>query len=810
LKATLNWIKEFLDIEKEKLDPEEIAHLLTMSGTEVKKVENFSGRYKNMVVGRITDFEKHPDADKLSVCRVDAGDEVLNIVCGASNFKKNDRVVVACEGAVTVQGLKIKKSRLRGILSEGMLCSESELGLGAGSEGIMILGDDARPGISFAVYAGLDDVAFELEVTPNRPDCLSISGIAREISALKKIKYRFPQCSCHDEINIKDSLRIEISDYGLCPRYSAKIFSDVPGMESPLWLKNRLLMCDYRPVDLVVDLTNYVMHETGQPLHAFDRDLLYSDKIIVRTAAAGENIRCIDDNLRSLTGRMLVIADEKKPVAIAGVMGGKDTEINPGTRNILLEAANFSGPSVLKTSADLGLRSEASNRFEKKLDPELTIVAVKRFEELLSEITKKYFEKGIYDNYREQDRARKIILNPARVENILGKKIEEDEITDILSGLGIEKDKSGSDEGLPVFTVPSFRFEDLERDIDLIEEIARIHGFEKFKSSPPSTLLMRGGRNSMQKIVMNIKKSLSCAGLNEVINYSFLSEEWFNKLKLNLADGYDKPVRIINPINEDFTFLRTGTLPSMVKNLITNLNRDLKDVYVYEVSKVHKASAEMQSGLPEESLVLGILISGKAVSKSWNRQEKYCDFFDMKGIIEYLMEELSIDASSLEISTADFKFFHPVINCCLKIKGENTGIAGKLHPLLLDGIDVRQDVYYSELWVDSLVKHIRSGKDFMPITQFPAIEIDIAVVVDESVKHAELEAEIRKTENCLLKEVRLFDIYRGPQVDKTKKSMAYKLTFQDDSRTLKDSEVDIILNRILDKLSGKFNAKLRQ
>ncbi len=405
MKVTLNWLKEFLEIDE--LDPEEISELLTMSGTEVKRFEKTGEKYKNIIIGRIIDYKRHPDADKLSVCQVSTGEETHNIVCGANNFNTGDIVALALPGAVTAQGIKIGRSKLRGILSEGMMCSEYELGLSAESEGIMILEKNLEMGKSLASQIGLEDVVFELEITPNRPDCLCIIGIAREISALKKVPFKDLSYDLKDELNKNKDFFLDIEDPSLCLRYSGKIFSSIPKKATPQWMQNRLIMCDYRPIDLVVDLTNYVMHEIGQPLHAFDRDLLSSDRIIVRTAKAGERLRTIDDTIRDLDESMLLIADEKNAIAIAGVMGGKETEINPGTKNVFLESANFFGPSIMKTSKKLGLRSEASNRFEKKIDPGITTIAIKRFEDLLSSITKSSFAPGIYDSYDKKEQGKK-------------------------------------------------------------------------------------------------------------------------------------------------------------------------------------------------------------------------------------------------------------------------------------------------------------------------------------------------------------------------------------------------------------------
>lgn len=804
MKVTLNWLKEFLSLEN--IDPEEIKDLLTMSGTEVKKIEYTGAKYNNIVTGQILNFEQHPDADKLTVCKVDVGSEVLNIVCGAKNFKANDKVAVAVVGAVTAQGNSISRSKLRGIVSEGMMCSEYELGLSESSEGIMILDDNTQIGGSFAQVIGLDDVVFELEITPNRPDCLSVAGIAREISALLKIPFKPLTYDFEKEININKDFEIEIKDSALCRRYSAKVFTGIDNTMTPEWMKNRLILCDYRPISLLVDLTNYVMHETGQPLHAFDKDLLYSDKIIVRVAVKGETIRSIDDNLRNLEEGMLVIADEEKSVAIAGVMGGKDTEINDSTVNVLLESANFFGPSIMKTSAQLGLRSEASNRFEKKIDPHLTVIAIKRFEELLSSISGINAGAAIYDNYAETKRTRQIGLRLDRVKNILGKEIPAREICDILSLLGLDNRLIIADNTITV-DVPSPRFEDIEREIDIIEEIARIYGFNRFDSKPPFSYIHRGRYTSAQKTLKIMANALCNVGLNEVINYTFVSEEWIKRLRLDVQDDYKSAVKILNPINEDFAYLRTSSLPLMVKNVLNNINHGIKDIAIFEITKVFKDTGEGK--LPEEKTVLGVMLSGRETLKCWDSIEKSYDYYSLKKILEQIFSLFYKD-SKLELVQKEYGFFHPVISTDILINKVKMGIAGKIHPSIVEDLDILQDIFYLELDLDSFISKTKYTRDFLAIPAFPSMEIDIAVVADESVSSCDVESEIRKTGTRILKGVRLFDIYRGRQILEGKKSMAYSLTFQDDARTLKDTEVEIIKKRILESLALRFGASLRE
>lgn len=801
MKVTLNWICEFLDTDT--LEPESIVNALTMSGTEVKKIEYVGGRYKDIIVGKIIDCSGHPDADKLSLCKVDIGTKKLDIVCGARNFKKGDKVAVALSGA-KIKDITIKKSKIRGQISEGMMCSEMELGLSSESQGIMILDESCRVGDNFSKSVGLDDTVLELEITPNRPDCLSVIGIAREISALTDKKLMIPNYDLNKKLNLNSKFIIEIKDYALCPRYSAKIFRNIHDIESPRWIKNRLMLCDVRPVSLIVDLTNYIMLETGQPMHAFDKDLLYSDKIIIRNAAKKEKIKMIDDSIKILDEDALVIADEKKAVAIAGIMGGKDTEINPDTKNVLLESANFYGPSIMKTSKKIGLRSEASNRFEKKIDPMLTVFAIERFEDLLKKVTVIETEECIYDNYMEKDRKRKVDLRIEKVSKTLGKKIDKNLISRILTKLKIENTIK---DNIVEATVPSFRYEDLEREIDLIEEIARIYGYDKLDSIPTGVKERRGKYSFYQKTVKNIRQILCDIGLNEVINYSFLSAREIEVFKLNLEEEYKDSVAILNPINEDFKFLRSMILPSLMKNIKNNINHNIKDIGIFEISKVFRK--KNPNNLPLEINMLGIILTGNAVQKGWDEKERPFDFYDLKGILESLCIKY-YPGDSPGIEEKDYKFFHPGISGNIKINGINMGMIGMIHPLIIEETEINQNVYYMEINMDNFINNIKEIRDYKPIPAFPSIDIDLAIVVDNKIKSENITDEIKKSGTELLKKVRLFDIYRGKQIEKNKKSIAYSLNFRDDSRTLKDTEIEIIVNRILENLGKRFNAKIRE
>jgi phenylalanyl-tRNA synthetase beta chain len=800
LKVTLNWIKEFLNTEE--LDPAAVADLLTMSGTEVEKVEPAGKSYDRIVVGLIKSFTSHPDADKLSLCKVDSGSAILDIVCGADNFKQGDRVALALEGAM-VGEIKIKRSKIRGVYSEGMMCSEAELGFSTDSPGIMILDDSLEVGKDLASQTGLDDVVFDLEITPNRPDCLSIIGIAREISAVTGMDLIIPSYELKARINTDSALDIEIEDHAKCPRYSAMLFKEVAGKKSPLWLKNRLTLCGVRPLDLMVDLTNYVMLETGQPLHAFDRGLLHSNKIIVRNARRGEEIRTIDDTVRNLSEEDLVIADEKKAVALAGVMGGKNTEISSGTKDVLLESANFFGPSIMKTSHRTGLRSEASNRFEKKIDPELTIFALRRFEQLFRDIAGYRGQVPVYDNKNKISRHRKIMLRTEKVKEVLGQAIEKDRVSDILKGLGIEN--SMTKEGLEAH-IPSHRYEDLEREIDLVEEVARIYGYNNIKSKP--TIISSGSRGRYSPAQSNIRRMrqmLADSGLCEVINYSFIGTGDLKAARLDAEVGFDKYISIANPINEDFCLMRTSLLPSLLRTLKNNINRNIRDISIFEIAKTYRDSGHE---LPCESLKLGILLSGNIQAKGWLEEGRASDLYDIKGILEGLAR-VFYGESGFVVTEKEYGFFHPRVSADIIIDGKKTGIMGRVHPGVIEELEIDQDVYYSEIDLDVFNSNIKGTRHYRKISSFPSIDIDLAIVVDKKTKNSEILDIIRDKGSSLLKDIRLFDIYEGEQIKKGKKSMAYSLRFRAEDRTLKDKEIEIITNRIIEGLEKDLNASLR-
>lgn len=803
MKITYNWLKEFLE-ELETVAPQVIAEKLTMSGTEVKKITYLGENFKNIVIGQVKSLKKHPDADKLSLCEVDTGKSLLNIVCGAKNFKEKDIVVVALEGA-KIQDFIIKKSKIRGVFSEGMMCSEKELGLSEESDGIMILDKNYEIGKNFSEQVGLDDWLFELEITPNRPDCLSVLGIAREISALtglklKKYDFAPDYLKCND-----NKLTIDIKDYNLCPRYSAKIFKYPGEIQTPLWMKNRLTSCDIRPISLIVDLTNYVMLEYGQPLHAFDLNKLHSKKIIIRNAGKNEKLRLIDGSEKDFDETDIVIADEKGPVALAGIMGGRETEISETTKEVLLESANFNGVSIMKTSKKIGLRSEASNRFEKKLDPENTVNAIGKFKELFDEICGTETDNYFYDSYEDKKRTRNISLNLKKVNGLLGTSFTTRQVSGILGSLNL---KNVIEKDILKVTIPSFRYEDLEREVDLIEEVARIYGFGNIATRIPKTISKQGGYAREQQIIKQIRNMLSDIGLSEVINYSFIGKKDYLAFYFDKEGDYSDYVKIVNPLNEDFEILRTSLIQSLVKNAKDNIYKKINDLAIFEISKTFKSLNNQENRKTLEKNTLTILLTGKAQLKSWEAPERYFDFFDIKGIAE-LISHLFYENDDFSISEAEYAFFHPVISADIMLKNKKTGIIGKLHPRIINNLDLKQSIFVAEIDLDQFISGIKKEKIFKQFSAFPSVNIDLAFFVDEEIKNQDMENEIISAAGRNLQSIRLFDLYRGTQAGSNKKSLAYSLEFSAMDKTLNEKDIEFLIKKISERLSKKFNAKLR-
>lgn len=796
MKLPLKWLKDFADI---KVSPKEYADALTMSGSKVEGIETLGEEIDKVVVGRITTVEKHPDADRLQVTLVDVGNETIQIVTGATNIKVNDVIPVALDGSSLPGGKKIKRGKLRGVESCGMMCSISELGVtkeeypSAVEDGIFILENDLVPGMDIRDVLGLNETVVDFEITSNRPDCFSVLGLARESAATFRVPLKKPEIKVKElGESVQGQATVEIKAPDLCSRYAARIVKDVKIEPSPRWMKERLKAAGVRPINNIVDITNYVMLELGQPMHAFDLEYLKGHKIIVRNAEDGEKMQTLDGQDRELESSMLVIADEERAVAVAGVMGGANSEIMPDTKTILLESATFNGISVRLTAKKLGMRTEASGRFEKGLDPENAINAVNRAAQLIEQFGAGIVCKGIIDCYPVKAVKKNIPFNPGRINALLGTDISNDKMKAIFKLLGIEaNDTAGT------VAAPTFR-PDLDCEADLAEEVARFYGYNNIKATllegKAATI---GSRTWKQKIEQIIRQTMLSCGLSEAYTYSFTSPKVFSRINLPEDNELRKAIVITNPLGEDFSIMRTTTLPDMMEVLATNYNRRVEEARIFEVSHVYIPKSLPLIELPYEKPVLTLGMYGNV------------DFYDMTGVVDELMSVLGIRKYRLE-PVKDNPSFHPGRTAGLIINGKACGIMGEVHPDVVEKFGAAQRNYVGMIDIEPLVAGALLKPEYKPLPRFPAVSRDIAMLIDDYVLVRQIEQQISAKAGSILEEIKLFDIYKGKQVPEGKKSVAYSITFRAADRTLTDDEVGKAMGDILKALSEKLGAQLRE
>jgi phenylalanyl-tRNA synthetase beta chain len=806
MKAPLSWLREYVSIDK---SVEELASLLALTGTEVERVSSVGvpadpQNLRWFVVGKVLDCQRHPNADKLSVCAVDVGEAApRTIVCGAPNVAAGQTVGVVLPGGTMPDGMRIRDAKLRGVESSGMIMSETELGLAGRSPGTMELPDSWKAGELLSDHFALTDDILEVEVTPNRPDCLSVRGMAREIAAVTGADFDEDLGFKHSwgDSPVDADVSIEVRDPDLCPRYAARVIRGVTVAQSPLWLKARICHAGMRPVNNVVDVTNYVLWALGQPLHAFDLQTVRGGRIIVRRATPGEKITTLDNQDRVLSEDMLVIADVERASVVAGIMGGLDSEVTDSTRDILLEGANFAGPSIMRTSSALGLRSEASTRYEKGLDPEIIPLALDMACKLLVEVCGGEVSVGTIDVRSEPLPEMVVDLRPSRVETVLGVDIDRDEIMDILMRLGCEVEQL--EEGFRVY-VPTFRA-DLEREIDLIEEIARIHGVDRIPSSLPSRRKGRGGLNDLQVAQRKVEDLLAGCGLIQVINYSFGDDRWGDRLRLEPDDPRRIGVRIANPLSQDQSVMRTMLLPGLLGTARTNISVRENRVHVFETGRVFQPT---DSALPVERTHLGILLTGQWDEESWLRNGVTVDYYLGKGLLERVSRGLGIQLSCAPTSEP---FLHPGKSAVVSDdRGRAIGWLGEVHPLVLQEFDIRaESLIAAELDMDALLEARPGPTMFKDLLAYPVVEQDLALVVDSSVPSSAVLTEIHAAGGELLEDARVFDVYEGPQVGEGKKSLALRLCFRSAERTLSEAEVNEIRAAILAQISASLGAQLR-
>ncbi|HBT49999.1 MAG: Phenylalanine--tRNA ligase beta subunit [Caldanaerobacter subterraneus] len=792
--VSLSWLKEFVDIDE---DAKTIAEGLTMSGSKVEGIKSYGEEISNVVVGQIVSLEKHPNADKLWVGIVDIGSEKLQIVTGAENIKVGAYIPVALHGATLPGGVKIKRSKLRGVESEGMMCSAEELGLDESllpeyqRNGIFIL-PPLPLGMDINEALQLKDDVLEFEITPNRPDCLSVVGIARETAATFRKSFRMPEIRV-TEVEEPNPARVTIEAPDLCYRYVARVVKNVKIGPSPIWMQVRLLKAGIRPINNVVDVTNYVMLELGQPLHAFDLDKVKNKHIIVRRARDGEKLVTLDGKERILDSSMLVIADEEKAIGLAGVMGGENTEITDSTVNILIESANFKGSNIRHTSKKLGLRSEASARFEKGLDPEITVLACERAAQLMEKYCGGEVLKGIVDEYPKPMERTVLTVRPDRINKFLGTNLATSEMIEILRSLEFEVVEKGEELEIKV---PHFR-KDVTMEADIAEEIARLYGYNNIEDS-----LMKNAQTTLgsltkeQQLEEKAREVLLACGLNEIVTMSFMGERDLDRINVPKDSVLRKAVKIINPLGEEQSLMRTTLLPFMLNVAYTNYSRKVGEFRAFEISRVFLPKELPLKELPEEVKTISLGMYGKEV-----------DFYTIKGVIEELLEVMGI--VDVEYVRAEEPSYHPGRSAKILFKEEVLGVFGEVHPDVLENYDLPVRVYAGELNLDKIIKFANVDKKYTPLPKYPAVERDIAVVVDEDLFVAEVEKVIKEAGRGFVEKTALFDVYKGPNIPEGKKSVAFSIWYRSYEKTLTDEEVNEVHARIVKALEEKLGAKLR-
>ncbi|MFR5313504.1 MAG: phenylalanine--tRNA ligase subunit beta [Clostridia bacterium] len=800
MKASMEWLKEYSDID---VDAVKLGDILTMTGSKVETIEQRGNDIKNVVVGKILEIVKHPDSDHLVITQMDLGDEKVQIVTGADNIKVGDIVPVAKDGSELPGGVKIKKGKLRGIDSCGMMCSVGELGLdinqytGQIEHGIMILDKNLenKLGEDIVDILNLREDIIDFEITPNRPDCLAIEGLGRETAVSLGKEFKNPRKNI-DELKIEDKneiegLKVEIEAPDLCYRYIARVVKNVKIAPSPEWLVRRLNACGIRSINNIVDITNYVMLEMGQPMHAFDINSIEGKHIVVRRAKNGEKITTLDEEERTLDENDLVIADETKPVAIAGVMGGMNSEIEKDTETVVFESASFYGGAVRKTAKKVGLRTESSSRFEKGLSPENALRAINRAMELVEEINAGEVVEGKIDVYPTKQKTNKINLDYDRINKLLGTEISKEEMIDTLEKLNIKVEND-------IAIAPYFRT-DIEQLADIAEEVLRFYGYDKLDTTLVESDTTIGIRNKEQKIEQKIKNVLVNSGLSEIYTYGFVSDKDLEKSKIN-KDLKETSILIQNPLSDEYRLMRPSTIPSMMQTLATNANKKNSSAKLFDISKSYKnINNEVENGeVPLQENILTIGMYGDDI-----------DFYTVKGLIENVLETSSINRYDIVRETEN-ESYHTGRCANIKVGIDVIATIGEVHPEVLDNYGIEKRAYLAEVNLSKVTKYSKVNKKYVEVPKFPAVERDIAIIVDEKVEVGQIEKIIIKKAKKLLEKMQLFDIYRNEKLGDNKKSVAYSLIFRDKNRTLSDEEINVVMENIIGELQKTLNAELRK
>jgi phenylalanyl-tRNA synthetase beta chain len=806
MKISLNWLKSYVPIQ---MDVDGLADALTMTGLEVEASYDRYDYLKTVVVGRVVSISAHPDSAKLQCCVVDSGNARVPVVCGAPNVHVNCLAALALPGTQLPDGTVIQACTIRGADSAGMLCSEGELGLGPDRSGIMILQEDALAsaavGQPLALALGLSDRVLEIGLTPNRSDCLSMIGIAREVAAIQKTALSYPEIRLPEgKGDIRQMASVSILAPEHCPRYAARILTGATVGPSPHWLCDRLISVGIRPINNVVDITNFVMMETGQPLHAFDFDRLAGHRIVVRTAVSGELFTTLDHKSRALTADMLIICDGEKPVAIAGVMGGHNSEIEPSTQSILIESACFDPTSIRKTSKYFGLNTDASHRFERGVDPEGTVFALDRAAALMADICGGALVAGIIDERPVVREQKPIVLSAKDANRLLGTEIESAVMDGMLESIGFTVEPLDPDQRkvLP----PSYRV-DVSRPVDLVEEIARLSGYDRIPTTFP--VISEGSTRSFpsQNPREKILQLMTGFGFSETITYSFVHPQSCTYLRLESGDPRTRALSVLNPLSEDQGIMRTSLVPGILETAYRNISQQSRNLKLFEIGNVFFSNG--QDVLPDEVEMLSGLWTGARQEASWHAPDTGCDFFDLKGVVEALLAALHIqDIRFSRDAALSCPYLKPGHSAGIQCGRQAVGYIGQVHPETLGYFNIKQPVYVFEIDIRKLFASVPNVHQAAAIPRFPAVARDMTLILSKSLESGSIIEMVQEMRNPLVERVMLFDVFEGGHLPLDKKSLSFRLIYRSADGTLEDEAVNTLHKSISDKLIQEFDAAL--
>ena len=814
MKASLQWMNEYVPLDLNR-PAQELADELTQAGIPVEEVLSMDPGLKKIYTGKIVEITKHPDADKLQVCQVQClsedGEEITKqIVTAATNVAVGQIVPVAYHKSRLADGTEIKKGKLRGVVSEGMFCSVAEFGISSDlvrpeeAQGIYIFPEGTPIGLDIKEALMLDDTVYEFELTANRADCFSMVGLSREFGIMTNQKALFPVIMVNENgesIEGKASVAIEAHD--LCTRFTSRLVTNVTIEPSPLWMQNRLRNSGIRPINNVVDVTNYVMLELGQPMHAYDYDCVADHTLIARRAKAGETLTTLDGNERELNESMLIIADTKGPIGVAGVMGGLTSEVTDKTTNVLFEAAVFNGPSIRRTSKALGMRSEASGRFERGVNHKYTAYAIDRAAQLLQQICPSCkVSVGVIDVYPEPVEQRTVTFTAEQINDYLGTSIEKDRMVDILTKLEFGITESGDTiEAL----VPTWR-DDVTVMPDIAEEVARIVSYDNIAPTIPVAILSSGGMTPKKALTKEVTHYLAHAGLSQIITFSFMHKDGLTNMMLPEGDNRYTAIPILNPISEEFPYMRTTLVPAVIDAAKRNIAQQNKDLWLFETANVYEPKALPLTEVPHERPMACGIMMGKVTEAAWNQAQRDTDFYDVKGVVDGLLAKLGL--TQYDIQPSSESYYHPGVSAHYTVNGVTIANYGELHPQVVKNFDLSGKVYMFEIDLEAVLSITVPPFRYQSFSKFPGTSRDLAIVAPVSVTSGDIVALIKEHGGEYLESVSIFDVYEGEHIEAGYRSLAYNLQFRSMEGTLNDEDIDGAIQAIIDALATK-NCKLR-